>query len=325
MMSRPDFMSKQILLIESDTSKKLKFTNSNFVLYDEEKKKIILQHSCHKIFAIFVLGDCSITSVLIKNAKKYAFPITFLTFSLKPYFTIGADNKGNVLLRRKQYDSSKDLELAKHIVSNKVQNQVFLMNSLRYKTKEEKENIAKVNEIILQVKQCPTDKELLGLEGNAAKLYFSTYLKNIGFKGRRPRSKEDVCNLLFDIGYYYLYNFIEANLELYGFDIYAGFYHKYFFQRKSLVCDIIEPFRCIIDKRIKTGYNLKQINEEDFYEKAGQFYVKKDFSKKYAQFFLKEILNYKEEIFLYIQQYYRALMKEKKIEEFPLFLMGEKK
>ena len=94
MMSRPDFMIKQILLIESDNSKKLKFRNSNLILIDEDNKTL-LQHSCHKIFVVFVVGEFSITSVLIKNAKKFAFPIVFLGFNLKPYFSVVPDNKGN--------------------------------------------------------------------------------------------------------------------------------------------------------------------------------------------------------------------------------------
>lgn len=317
-MSRPDFMSKQVLLIESDKSKKLKFRNSNLILIDENNKTL-LQHSCYKIFVVYVLGEFSITSYLIKNAKKYAFPIIFLNFNLKPYFEVTSDNKGNFLLRKKQYVSNKDLEIAKYIINNKIQNQLSLMKSLRYKTVQEKNNIEIVNNILSKTDICKDSKELLGLEGNASKIYYSTYFKNLNFKGRRPRAKEDIFNLMFDIGYFYLFNFIEANLELYGFDTFYGFYHKLFYQRKSLVCDIIEPFRCIIDKKIKNAFNLKQIDENDFYQKNMQYYIKKEFSKKYSQLFIKEILSHKEEIFLYVQTYYRCIMKDKEVKEFPNF------
>ena len=114
-------------------------------------------------------------------------------------------------------------------------------------------------------------------------------------------------------------------MELYGFDIYYGFYHKLFYQRKSLVCDIIEPFRCIIDKKIKNGFNLKQINEEDFDVKNSQYFVKREFNKKYSQFFLKEILKHKEEIFLYVQQYYRSVMKGRDVKDFPDFSLEDAK
>jgi len=318
MLSRPDFIAKQLLFIESDSSKKLRLKNSNIILTDENNK-IILQHPCTKIFMIFILGEFSITSVLIKNAKKYAIPIVFLNYNLRPYFSILPDNKGNFLLRKKQYTNNNDMDIAKHIVSNKVKNQISLMKSLRYKTIKEKKNILKMKELFRQIDQIQSSQELLGVEGVASKLFFETYFKNLDFKGRKPRCKCDVFNLLLDIGYYYLFNFIEANLELYGFDTYCGFYHKLFFQRKSLVCDLVEPFRCIIDRRIRKSFNLKQINKDDFYFKNGQFYVKKKFNKKYSKLFLKEILRYKEKIFLYIQSYYRSFIKGKEINDFPAF------
>lgn len=321
MLSRPDFMAKQVLFIESDNSKKIRFKNSNLVLTNENSK-IILQHPCTKIFIIFISGEFSITSVLIKNAKRYAVPIVFLNNNLKPYFSIIPDNKGNFLLREKQYSNSNNLEIAKCIISNKIKNQIDLMNSLRYKTIMEKDNISKIEELFKQINQIQNSQELLGIEGTASKLFFETYFKNLNFNGRRPRCRDDIFNLLLDIGYYYLFNFIEANLELYGFDTYCGFYHKFFFQRKSLVCDLVEPFRCIIDRRIRKSFNLKQINKDDFYFKNGQFYIKKDFNKKYSKLFLKEILKQKEKIFLYIQTYYRSFIKGREIENFPLFDMG---
>lgn len=318
MLSRPDFIARQMLFIESDITKKLRLKNSNLILVDENDK-IILQHPCTKIFMVFILGEFSITSVLIKSAKKYAVPIIFLNYNLKPYFSILPDNKGNFLLRKKQYANNNDLDIDKHIISNKVKNQISLMNSLRYKTTKEKNNISKIKELFRQINDVQSSQELLGAEGTASKLYFETYFKNLDFSGRKPRCKGDIFNLLLDIGYYYLFNFVEANLELYGFDTYCGFYHKLFFQRKSLVCDLMEPFRCIIDRRIRKSFNLKQINKDDFYFKNGQFYVKREFNKKYSQLFLKEILLYKEKIFLFIQSYYRSFIKGRDMDSFPIF------
>lgn len=324
-MSRPDFMAKQIIFVESNNNQKLKFENSNLVLIDTETNKTLLQHSCHKIFMIFVLGEYSITSVLIKNLKKYAIPIVFLNYNLRPYLTIAPDNKGNFLLRKKQYTNNVELELAKHVIKNKISNQIYLIKSLRYKTTLEKLELEKVEEKLLEVDLVNNSQELLGVEGNASKIFFEVYFKNMNFKGRRPRCKDDVYNLLLDMGYYYLFNFIEANLELYGFDNYCGFYHRFFFQRKSLVCDLVEPFRCIIDRRLRKSYNLKQITEDGFYLKNGQYYVKREFSKKYTKLFIEEILLHKEEIFMYVQSYYRSFMKEKNISEYPIFELGSEK
>jgi len=321
MMSKPDFLSKQILLIESNNSNRLKFKNYNLTLVDENEK-ILLQHSLYKIFVVFVYGEFSITSVLIKNVKKFAIPFVFLNYSLKPYFSIIPDNKGNFLLRKKQYNNLQELDLAKHIIQNKIQNQIYLIESLRYKTQDEKNNLESIRQVSAKIYSVKDSQELLGIEGTVSKIYFETYFKNLDFKGRKPRCKTDIFNLLLDIGYTYLFNFIDANLELYGFDTYCGFYHKFFFQRKSLVCDLIEPFRCIIDRKIKKSFNLKQIAESDFMFKNGQYFVKREFNKKYSEIFLKEILTHKEQIFLYIQSYYRAFIKGKNIDNYPNFSLG---
>lgn len=314
-------MAKQVIVLDSDSSKKFRFSNSNLQLVDENNK-IVFQHSLHKIFLIFIIGECSLTSVLIKNFKKFGISVIFLNYNLKCYFSIVPNNKGNFLLREKQYKSKNDFDIAKKIIRNKIQNQLSLMKSVRYKTSREKEAIVSVSALCEKVFVVKDGGELLGIEGTSSKMFFEVYFKNMGFIGRKPRCKMDIYNLLFDIGYTYLFNFIDANLELYGFDTYYGIYHKLFYQRKSLVCDIMEPFRCIIDQRLRKSYNLKQIDAEDFYFKNAQYFVRREFNKKYSEIFLKDILLHKEGIFLYIQAYYRSFMKDKPIESFPEFHIG---
>ena len=92
--------------------------------------------------------------------------------------------------------------------------------------------------------------------------------------GRYPRTKIDKNNLLLDMGYTFLFHFLKALLLLYGFDIYEGFYHRRFYQRKSLVCDIEEPFRAIIDEAMRKSFNLGQIKDSDFGFANGQYFLK---------------------------------------------------
>ena len=121
------------------------------------------------------------------------------------------------------------------------------------------------------------------------------------------------------MGYTYLFNFIESHLRLYGFDLYLGIYHKQFYERKSLVCDLVEPFRCIIDKSIRKAYGLKQIDAADFFISNGQYILKYKKNEKYNHIFIGSIMEFREEIFKYIQQYYRSFIQSKAITEFPFF------
>ena len=321
MMSRPDFVEKQVLCLESTDAKRLSFRNSNLVLTDENGK-IALQHSCHKIFVVFIRGEFTITSALLKNAKRFCIPLVFLNYSLRAYLVFNAGTEGNFLLRKMQYSCKYETEIAKHVITNKICNQLRLMQSIRYKTKSEKVSVQTMQDLLKSAQSVRSSQDLLGIEGTASKLFFQTYFKNMGFKGRKPRIKSDMYNVLLDIGYTYLFQFIEANLNHYGFDTYCGFYHKLFFQRKSLVCDIIEPFRCIIDRRLRTSYNLKQIREDDFACSQNRFELKRDSAKKYTELFLRTVLEHKEDIFLYVQSYYRAFIKKKEIRQYPVFDIG---
>lgn len=170
-----------------------------------------------------------------------------------------------------------------------------------------------------QTNQTEDLQGLLGLEGVSTRLYFSHWFKEMDWKGRKPRAKTDIINTTLDIGYTYLFNIMECMLNLYGFDLYQGIYHRCFYQRKSLVCDLVEPFRCLIDKLVKNAYNLKQMKKEDFRQSKGQYFLKREKNKDYTRWLMAGILEYKENMFSYVQDYYRCFIRSKAIEKYPVF------
>lgn len=161
--------------------------------------------------------------------------------------------------------------------------------------------------------------QIMGLEGSAARTYFSQMFNMVVWNGRKARIKPDYINASLDIGYTILFNVIDALLNVYGFDEYYGVLHRCFYMRKSLVCDLQEPFRPIIDYATRKAVNLKQIKEEDFTVYNNKFVLNWKKSPEYTQIYRKAILEYKEAIFMYIQSYYRAVMKQKCANEYPMF------
>ena len=322
MMSWPDFKYKQIIIHKTIGEKeRLRFRADNLVIEDEEGN-VLVQQSCHKIFAVFIVGDTTLTSVIIKKSVAFSFPIILMNHNFKVVSRINCAAEGNTLLRRIQYDPSFDnLFVAKELIRQKINNQRNLLSSLRYLSQEDKDVIAKLKEV--DVSSANDIHELMGIEGSASKLFFSAYFRPLGWQRREPRCKRDIYNLLLDIGYTYLFNFIEAMLCLYGFDLYQGVLHTNFYQRKSLVCDIVEPFRCIIDKRLRKAYNLGQIDESDFFFSKGQWSLEYKNQEKYTKLFVRDLMDEKERIFIYCQTYYRWLMKKKSATEFPVFNISE--
>ncbi len=317
MLTLPDIKAKQILFIQSEHGAKnrLFFKNENIVF--EKNGEIINQASCHKILAVFIIGDFSFTSTLVRECRKRAVSLFFLNRNFGVYGYLSAKADGNYLLRSAQYSlsSNKELFVAKNLVKNKIQNQINLLNS---KSGEFIVGIKEADKIFESIELAEGDKELLGLEGNFTKTFFKEYFREINWWRRMPRVKPDVQNFLLDMGYTYMFNFVDALLLLFGFDTYKGCYHKLFFQRKSLSCDIIEPFRCIIEKQLLKSYNLKQVNEKDFFIEQGRYVLSYEQSQKYAKIFMEAIMDNKEEIYLYIQKFYRFIMDDKK-NKFPEF------
>lgn len=316
MLSLPDFKEKQLIICFSTEGQKVSFSNDNLVIKDIEEK-IILQATCYKIFSLWIIGNTTITTGILERSKKFGFSIFLLNYGNRQYGTWNSTTEGNFLLRKKQYEY-KDLHIAKHLVYNKITNHIELLKSIRNKEAELKETIEKLNNYLEQTKKINDLQTLLGIEGSAARIYFSSWFFDIGWEGRKPRTKINELNTLLDIGYTFLFNIIECMLNLYGFDLYYGVYHRCFYQRKSLVCDIVEPFRCIIDKQIKKSYGLKQIQFDDFIEKKGQYFLKTEKNKQYTKILIQGI-EHKEEIFKYVQEYYRCFMRNKPITDYPIF------
>lgn len=318
MLSAPDFRYKQFIIVQLSRGEKLSFKNDNVVVRDAEGK-VRHQSTCHRLFALFIVGHISVTSGLLQRAKRFGFSIHLLTHNLKYYGAWQASAEGNVILREKQY-AYQSLDIAQHIVANKIEQQIGLLKRQRSKTDDLKKAIQQLNTYHQQLPIAePNLSSILGLEGIASRVYFSNLFINNDWRGRKPRVKHDINNLLLDIGYTLLFNIIDNLLMLYGFDVYKGVYHQTFYQRKSLVCDIVEPFRPIIDHQIVKAWSLGQIKKDDFGYSRHQYNLRGDASKKYTAMLLKALLAHKDEMFIYVQHYYRAFMREKEIADYPVF------
>lgn len=316
MLSYKDFEEKQIVVITSDEFKNLKLKNDNIAIYQDEK--LVNQASCYKIFYLFVIWDCTITTKLINKLLEFGISVYFLNHNLAPKFLIWNQLEWNFLLRQKQYNFDQELMLSQKIVNNKAENQLSLLKNIRNKDEKIKEWINKIKILIKNLNKTENQDSLRWYEWNISKIFFEIYFKNLNWYKRMPRTKVDPTNLLMDIGYTFLYNFIESNLNLYWFDIYKWFYHQMFFQRKSLVCDLVEPFRCIVDKQIVKMNNLNQINEKDFKFGKGEYWLPWKNRNYYVKLLLEPILENKEWIFKFCKSYYRAFVKDD-LEELDFF------
>ena len=100
MLSLPDFDEKQILIIESFDTKNINFENDNLVI--KEGNLIKNKISLYKIFAIFLIWEVTITSVLIRKFQEFWVTLVLMKKNFLPYLVIWNETEGNFVLRKKQ-------------------------------------------------------------------------------------------------------------------------------------------------------------------------------------------------------------------------------
>lgn len=298
MLNVNDFSKKQIIVRLANQGDKLSFSNDNIVVRDKDGK-IKHQSTCYRLFMIFIVGNISITSGLIQRSKKFGFAICLMSTTFKVYEVLGSRMEGNTLLRKHQYAYS-ETDIGRKIEQNKIINQTEVLKQIRNKSEYLKEGINLLENLSSTLESETDYLTIMGIEGNAAKIYFPRMFENVKWNGRKPRIKNDYINVTLDIGYTMLFNIVDAILQVYGFDTYYGVFHKCFYMRKSLVCDIMEPMRPIIDYSVRKAINLGQCKEEHFEEYNRRWCLKYKNNPAYIQFLMTSILEFKNDIFMYI-------------------------
>ena len=323
MFTRKDIEFRSIFVINCLEERCFKVLQGELLLQDSKTGSTLTKFPFQKILALFIIGHATITTPLIEKCRKYGVFIAVLKPNLRPVFTVGNDAEANYLLRERQYAHNlADLSIPLLIVKNKIENQHRLLLSTRRK---DLKTVKAINTCVVAketVSQVNSFRDLMGLEGWVAKEFFSAYYKDMDWKQRQPRIKCDEVNVTLDIGYTILFNYIETFIRMFGFDLYCGVYHRQWFKRKSLVCDLMEPFRCIIDREVRKSFNLKHFQKNHFKVIKNEYILLREYNGLYYKTFFNALVQYKTDVFNYTQCYYRLFMKGK-IDEtvFPKFTL----
>lgn len=325
MFTKKDIEYKTIFVVNCISDRNMRVSNGELLLEETDRSgnsKTLTKMPFQKILALFVIGNISITTPLIEKCKKFNVALVVMKYSLRPVFFWSDSAEANYILRRKQHLMDKnDISIAKVLVKNKITNQIQLLKNTRKKDSFTTNALNVCDKCLLMIDFTNNCNELMGVEGLASKNFFIAYYQDLDWVARRPRGKCDEINVTLDIGYTILFNFIESFVRMFGFDIYIGVFHKLWFKRKSLICDLMEPFRCIVDKSIRIAFNKKHFDKKDFMIVKGEFVLKHECSEKYYKLFFNSLTPYKKEIFDYIHNYYRSFMRSCEPETYPSFLI----
>ena len=323
MFTHKDIEMRTIFVVNCiEHNRGLRVHNGELLLeeFDEDKKKTLTKFPFQKLLALFVIGHITVTTPIIDKCKRFGVALVVMKPNLRPVFYWASSAEANYLLRKRQFEyNPDDIVIGKILVHNKVLNKKSTLMKTR---KKDEATIGAINQCEAALNTIPDIEEynqLMGIEGTIAKSFFAAYFSQYNWNGRHPRMKSDMMNVTLDIGYTILFNFIESFIRMFGFDLYVGVYHRLWFKRKSLVCDLMEPFRCIIDHATLISFNRKQFSEKDFTLIKQEYRLKYEKCADYYKVFYDALIEYKMEIFRYIQQYYRCFMGCKSVKQYPIF------
>ncbi len=323
MFTHKDIELRTIFVVNCiEHERSLRVSSGELLLEEKEddKKKTLTKFPFQKLLALFVIGHITVTTPLIDKCKKYGVALAVLKPNLRPVFFWANTAEANYLLRKRQFEfRTDDLTVAKAIVNNKILNQKAALQKTRRKDSETVEAASLCDAALNTLHDVSDYNHLMGLEGTVAKSFFSAYFQGHDWRGRHPRMRDDVMNVTLDIGYTVLFNFMETFIRMFGFDLYVGVYHRLWFKRKSLVCDLIEPFRCIIDHAVLLAFNRKQFSAKDFTLVKQEYRLKHEKCSDYYRVFYDALIAHKTDFFKYVQQYYRCFMGRKSVKEYPVF------
>ena len=258
---------------------------SGAVLQVKDTQKVLQEVRMGEICQVSLMGNVQISTQAVQSLCEAGIPICY--FSMGGWFygiTTGLNEK-NVFLRRSQFRLSEQeyfcRALARRLVAGKIRNQRTLLQ--RNHIEPDRSTLAGLKEMAERAETAGSLEELLGLEGNAARLYFHDFGGMIkpdedqgnaeftfDFEGRNRRPPRDPVNALLSLGYSLLAKDLTVACYAVGFDPYIGFYHQPRFGRPALALDLMEPFRALIaDSAVLTAVNTGMVTPRDFVRVGG--------------------------------------------------------
>jgi CRISPR-associated protein Cas1 len=183
-----------------------------------------------------------------------------------------------VFLRQSQFRLATEewfaLRLARKLVAGKIRNQRVMM--MRNHEEPSKLVLEQMREMAERAEEAVSLAELLGIEGNGARLYFGAFAgmvkqESVGgelafdFTTRNRRPPRDSVNALLSLAYSLLSKDLTVACAAVGFDPMMGFYHQPRFGRPALALDLMEPFRPLIaESAVLNAINTRMVTPRDF-------------------------------------------------------------
>jgi len=279
---------------------------SGKVLKVKEKDKLVQEVRINEICQLNLMGNIQLSTQAIQTLCEAEVPIAY--FSMGGWFYGVTEGLGlkNIFLRREQFRLADVpgfcLRLARALVAGKIRNQRTLLQ--RNHVEPPRRALVQMKCMMDDAERAESAEQLLGIEGNAARVYFENFAGMIkasadeeggeddnepsgeanlashpatdhkvnghatlsfDFSARNRRPPRDPVNALLSLAYSMLAKDLTIIARTVGFDPYLGFFHQPRFGRASLALDLMEPFRPLVaDSAVLSAINMRMVTPSDF-------------------------------------------------------------
>ena len=262
----------------------LSLENENVVICGQEQQ-VLGRVPLLGLENILYFGFRGASPALMGECAKRQIGLCFLRQNGRFLARVCGASHGNVLLRKKQYRVSEDEAESCRIARNFIVGKIYNSRAVLERGRRDHPMSVDVaafeetsRELALSAREARCAEsldDLRGVEGNAARLYFSCFgdlilqnKKEFPFEGRQKRPPIGRVNAALSFVYTMLAHDCASALESVGLDAYVGFLHRDRPGRESLALDLMEELRSVLaDRFVLTLINNRVLRPEDFDER----------------------------------------------------------
>ena len=240
----------------------------------KQKGQVLQRVRLMEVSHLSLFGNVQVTAQALRELCDRNISVCHFTYG--GWFngiTTGMSHK-NVELRSRQYlgamATETALSISRQVVFGKIKNCRTLLR--RNHRDPPVAILAELNRLADSARNAASVDTLLGIEGAAARTYFSEFEGMIkseslefDFQGRNRRPPRDPVNAVLSFLYAMLIKQATVTALAVGFDPHLGFYHQPKYGKPALALDMVEEFRPLIaDSVCLTLINNGELGPEHF-------------------------------------------------------------
>ena len=234
-----------------DTPCKLSVGNNYLIVRNDEVRKIHLS----EIYCLMLACPAvNITGIALCELTRNKIKVIFCDEKRDPYGEItgyyGSHNCAKQLRKQIGWSAAATAFVGTEIIAQKIRNQAAMLRKYSFD-----ERAAMLDGYASEVVYGDTANR----EGHAAKVYFNT-LFGMGF----TRERDCDINSALNYGYSVLLSCINREVVTCGRLTQLGFTHRNEFNEFNLSCDLIEPFRVLVDEYVFLNRDKSFCKERKF-------------------------------------------------------------